>query len=117
MNDDKKFFDIFLGIDLGFTGALVAIDTDGKVFFLEDMPIKDTIVADKQRKLLDLDKIERLFFNFLQMTQGLEVLIIIEKPVYGWMVNVNSTAHMFYAFGIFEMMARRYKCDYITPNA
>jgi crossover junction endodeoxyribonuclease RuvC len=69
---------IFLGIDLGLTGALACLDAEGKLLWLHDMPTTTIRIGKRQRGAYDVARLWTLFSRPIQNNVQADVVLVVE---------------------------------------
>ena len=114
--DNKRVISRIIGVDLGFKGAITAIDKQGKLIGIMDMPIVTVTKGKKKKTALDVDGIIDLFTRMITP----DAYIVIEKThaISSHMSNPQANWNLGFSQGIFEGLIRNkgIRYEYVDPR-
>jgi len=102
----------YAGIDLGFSGAIAVISSEGKVVDIQEIPTLKVIINKKERNAFDVSACSMLVFNLLSTCD----MVFVEKvqPVMAKFGASSgaSNFHLGYCLGMFQMAMETMKVRY-----
>lgn len=108
---------IYVGIDNGLDGAIVAIDDAGKIVVRHTMPV---IKGAKSRREYDMQQITTMLSNIQQFAFSsgqLPVVVGLEKAQVTHIAGKNSCFMMGYCYGMMQGILNSMKISYVVFRA
>lgn len=116
MNKTSGSINRVVGIDLGFKGAITAIDKKGKMIGIMDMPVVTVTKGKRKKTALDVDGIIDLFKRMI--TQDSFVVIEKTHAISARMSNPQANWNLGFSQGIFEglLSVKGIRFEYVDPR-